>query len=613
MAGNTSLIQEMKLNRITLSFPEKNERLFLRKYFTNSLLQFRISFVLVTFLYAIFSLLDQVIIPNFAIIFYAIRFYIVVPFLVLVFILSFFPFFKLIWQYLLFISFLVAGGGICVMTSLVPENFTYYLGLMLIFSAGYFFIKLRFFAAALAGLITLVFYNVGAIFYSSVNSNIILSNDFFYASINLIGMAAAYHIEYYARRDFYLNQQLDEQNEEVEYLNLNLEKAVEKRTIELVEAKNKAEQSDKLKSAFLASMSHEIRTPMNAIIGFAQVLEQSDDDEERTECVEVIKSNGSHLLALLDDIMDISKIEAGVLELHETEFSLNELMNEIYKVMEVDENVKSKELKIIIKNTLGDGDSIIVADQKRLKQILINLAFNAGKFTDTGFIEIGYQLIQDDLYFYVKDTGRGIELEKQAYIFERFMQGNLDHQPEKEGSGLGLAISKSLTKLFKGDIWVESEIGKGSIFYFNLPFIKGSKSTLKIEKINSEIMEYNWKNKVILIAEDVATNYLLVKKSLRKTEVELIWAKNGQEAVDEIKNNQSIDLVLMDIRMPIMNGLEATRQIKEIYPEMPIIAQTAYAMDGDRERSLQAGCDEYIAKPINLKEFIELIAKFIDK
>lgn len=612
MAGNTSLLQEMKLNRITLSFPEKNEKLFLQKYFSDSLLQFRISFVLVTFLYAIFGFLDTVIVPDYVKIFYAIRFYIVVPFLVLVFVLSFFPFFKQIWQYLLFISFLVGGGGICVMTTLVPENFTYYLGLMLIFSAGYFFIKLRFFAAALAGLITLVFYNVGAIFYSSVNSNIILSNDFFYASINLIGMAAAYHIEYYARRDFYLNQQLDEQYDEVEYLNLNLEKAVEKRTIELVEAKNKAEQSDKLKSAFLASMSHEIRTPMNAIIGFSQILEDAEDDEERTECIELIKSNGNHLLALIDDIMDISKIEAGVFELHESEFSLNELMNEIYKVLEINENVKSKGLKIFVKNALSGSDSIIVADQKRLKQILINLASNAAKFTDKGFIEMGYRLHINELYFYVKDTGRGIELDKQAFIFERFMQVIENHEPEHEGSGLGLAISKSLIKLFNGDLWVESEIGKGSIFYFNLPFIKGSASTLTFEKTNSEIMEYNWKNKVIVIAEDVATNYLLVKKSLRKTEVELIWAKNGQEAVDECKNN-AVDLVLMDIRMPIMNGLEATRQIKQLFPDLPIIAQTAYAMDGDRERSLQAGCDDYIAKPINLKEFIELIAKFIEK
>ena len=612
MAGNTSLLQEMKLNRITLSFPEKNEKLFLQKYFSDSLLQFRISFVLVTFLYAIFGFLDTVIVPDYVKIFYAIRFYIVVPFLVLVFVLSFFPFFKQIWQYLLFISFLVAGGGICVMTTLVPENFTYYLGLMLIFSAGYFFIKLRFFAAALAGLITLVFYNVGAIFYSVANSSIILSNDFFYASINLIGMAAAYHIEYYARRDFYLNQQLDEQYEEVEYLNLNLEKAVEKRTIELVEAKNKAEQSDKLKSAFLASMSHEIRTPMNAIIGFSQILEDAEDDEERTECIELIKSNGNHLLALIDDIMDISKIEAGVFELHESEFSLNELMNEIYKVLEINENVKSKGLKIFVKNALSGSDSIIVADQKRLKQILINLAGNAAKFTDKGFIEMGYRLHINELYFYVKDTGRGIELDKQAFIFERFMQVIENHEPEHEGSGLGLAISKSLIKLFNGDLWVESEIGKGSIFYFNLPFIKGSASTLTFEKTNSEIMEYNWKNKVIVIAEDVATNYLLVKKSLRKTEVELIWAKNGQEAVDECKNN-AVDLVLMDIRMPIMNGLEATRQIKQLFPDLPIIAQTAYAMDGDRERSLQAGCDDYIAKPINLKEFIELIAKFIEK
>jgi len=612
MAGYTSLIREMKLNRVTLSFPEKNESLFLKQYYTDSLLQFRISFVLVALLYGSFGLLDTVMVPQYAPIFQAIRFYVVVPLLILVLVFSFSRHFEKIWQQLLLLSFIVSGTGITIMTVLVSKNYAYYAGMMLIFSAGYFFIKLRFFMASIAGWSTLAIYNLGAIFFAHASTDIIMNNNFFYGSANLIGMFAAYNIEYYARRDFYLNQQLDKQKEAVEEVNKNLEIKVHDRTKELVEAKNKAEQSDRLKSAFLANMSHEIRTPMNAIIGFADVLVEAEDDEERNECVEVIRSNGKHLLDLIDDIIDISKIEAGMLELNQAEFSLNELMREIYKLFVVDENVKAKGLNIVVKNTLGDGESIIIFDRKRLKQVIINLVGNACKFTESGDIEMGYRLHMNDLYFYVKDSGKGIDLNEQKYIFERFMQGTLDHTPGQEGTGLGLAISKAFVKLFKGEIWVESEIGKGSIFYFNLPFVKGFNSTLTFEKQNLEIMEYNWKEKVILVAEDVATNYLLVKKSLRKTEAELIWAKNGQEAVDECRQNRKIDLVLMDIRMPIMNGLEATRQIKEMCPEIPVIAQTAYAMDGDRERSLQAGCDDYISKPINLKEFIELIAKFID-
>ncbi len=613
MTKDTSLIQEMKYNKVTLSFPEKNEVPFLKQYFSDSLLQFRISFVLVTFLYAFFGLLDPVIVPDFATEIQIIRFYFVVPVLSVVFICSFFSFFERFWQDLLFVSFLVAGAGICIMITLVPENYTYYAGLMLIFSAGYFFIKLRFFFAALAGWITFVVYNVGAIFFSDASNTLILSNDFFYASANLIGMFAAYNIEYYARRDFYLNQQLDEQIAEVDHLNVNLEKIIEVRTKELVLAKDKAEQSDKLKSAFLASMSHEVRTPLNSISGFAELLPTADDDDERIEYVDLIMSNVKDLTALIDDIMDISKIEAGLLELAESEFSLNELMNEIIKSFDTNEFVKTKSLKLIAKNSLSEGNSLIISDKKRLRQILMNLVGNACKFTNEGYIEIGYQLYLNEVYFYVKDTGPGIELDKQKNIFDRFMQSTLTHSPEQQGSGLGLAISKSLVKLFKGEIWVESEIGEGSVFYFNLQFKKGNNSTLTFVKNNNENMEYNWKNKVILVAEDVSNNFLLVKKSLRKTEAELIWAKNGQEAVDEFRKNPNIDLVLMDIRMPIMNGLEATRQIKEINPSIPIIAQTAYAMDGDRERSLSAGCDEYISKPINLKEFIELIAKFLEK
>lgn len=613
MGADKATIKGMVFNKVTLVFPEKEERLFLKKYFSDSIIQFRIAFLLVTVLYGAFGYLDTRVVPQYAAFFQSIRYYLVVPLLSLVLFFSIFGFFRRIWQLLLFFCFIVAGAGISTMTMLVPDNYAYYAGLMLIFSAGYFFIKLRFFLASFAGWITLVFYDVGAIWYAHVNSMVLISNNFFFVSANLIGMVAAYYIEYYARRDFFLNQEIDRQKAAVEEINKNLEVIVEERTKELVEAKNKAELSDRLKSAFLANMSHEIRTPMNAIIGFANFLGEAEDEAERNECCELIVENGKHLLSLINDIIDISKIEAGLLELNRTDFILNDLMQDIFKMFVADQNVKIKDIKLLCKNALSSTESVIIADKKRIKQILINLINNACKFTSSGSVEFGYELQYDDLLFYVKDTGQGIALDQQKYIFERFMQGALDSTPNLEGSGLGLAISKSFVKLFGGEIWVESEIGVGSVFYFTLPFEKGIGSTFNHEKIKFEIMDDKWKDKVILVVEDVATNYLLVQKLLRKTGANLIWSKNGQEAVDECRNSQNIDLVLMDIRMPIMNGLEATKQIKAINVNLPIIAQTAYAMDGDGERSLLAGCDDYISKPLNINEFMMLIEKYLEK
>ena len=577
---------------------------------------------MVTILYALFGYLDVYMVSDeHRHSFHLIRFAIVVPLLTLVLLLSFTKYFKRLWQFLIFFSFVFAGLGISIMTIKIPDNYAYYAGLMLIFYAGYFFIKLRFFYATLAGWLTLLGYNIGALVFSDTEAIVILNNNFFYISANLIGMFAAYYIEYYTRRDFFLNQQLDEQKLRVEEVNRDLEKKVkhrtfelERRNVELTTAKNRAEQSDRLKSAFLANMSHEIRTPMNGIIGFANLLNEAENQEEHNEFVNIIVENGEHLLDLINEIIDISKIEAGVLELSKGEFSLNQLFDELLNFFKSDKNVVDKNLEVKCSKGLPDKKSSIIFDRTRLKQVLINLMNNACKFTEKGSVELGYYLNDEQLCFFVKDTGPGMDEEQQKYIFERFMQVTLNHTPNQEGTGLGLAISKAFVNLFGGEIRIDSEPGTGSIFYFNLPLENGSDKLLEFENQNTlNAMEYNWSDKVILVAEDVATNYLLVQKSLRKTKVNLIWAKNGREAVDECKKDQPIDLVLMDIRMPVMNGLEATRQIKLIRKELPVIAQTAYAMDGDRNRSLEAGCNDYISKPIDLKTFVELIAKYIDK
>jgi signal transduction histidine kinase/ActR/RegA family two-component response regulator len=602
----------MNLNPITLSFRDGREDGFLRNYYYDSLVQFRVSFILVAVLYGAFNMLDSLMVPEFKHVYYIIRFGVVIPFLAIVLLFSFFGFFKRIWQILLFASFVISGSGISLMLILVPDNYAYYGGMMLIFSAGYFFIKLRFFLATLAGWLTLVLYNIGAIFFSTAPLEFIVNNNFFYVSANIIGMFAAYNIEYFARRDFFLNNQLDQRKAEVEEANITLEHKVEERTRELKHAKERAEQSDMLKSAFLANMSHEIRTPMNGILGFSQLLLETESKEELVEFVDVINKNGNHLLSLISDIIDISKIEAGMLTLSKTLFRLNELMEEVYELFARDSKVLGGVMKLNVNYSLADGEDEIYTDRTRLKQVLINLLSNACKFTERGYVELGYTLHESDLVFYVKDTGIGLDYDQQQYVFERFMQATVNHQPKHEGTGLGLAISKAFVKLFEGDIWAESEPGLGSVFVFTLPFNHGGEFTLKSYRQKSNLMEFNWKEKVILVAEDVTTNFLLIKTALNKTGVQLIWAKNGLEAVEKCQSTEHIDLILMDVRMPQMDGFEATQIIRKMLPDIPIIAQTSYAMDGDREKSLASGCTDYISKPFNIKDFVSLISSYLD-
>jgi signal transduction histidine kinase/CheY-like chemotaxis protein len=610
--SSPGILNRMNLNTFTLSFKDGREKAFLDKYYQDSLLQFRVSFVLVTALYGFFHYLDSLMVPEYKDTFFIIRFGIVVPFLSMVLLFSFFGFFRKVWQLLIFASLVIGGLGIGLMLVQVPDNFVYYGGMMLIFSAGYFFIKLRFFLATIAGWLILLSYNIGAVIFSNTLPEVIINNNFFYVSANLIGMFAAYNIEFYARRDFYQNDQLDQRKAQVEEANRTLEQKVEERTKELKEAKERAEQSDKLKSAFLANMSHEIRTPMNGILGFSQLLLETENKDELKSFVDVINKNGNHLLSLINDIVDISKIEAGMLTLNKSEFSLNELMVEVFGLFSRDEKVISGLLSLKSIFALDSDQDTILSDRIRLKQVLINLMSNALKFTEQGRVEIGYTIHREALLFYVRDTGIGLDYDQQQYIFERFMQATTNHQPKHEGTGLGLAISRACIKLFEGDIWAESELGKGSVFCFTLPLILDGQYILKSYPQNNDQMDFNWKDKVILVAEDVTTNFLLIKTALNKTGAILVWAKNGQEAVDLCKSEDQLDLILMDVRMPVMDGFEATQAIRTFLPDIPIIAQTSYAMDGDREKSLASGCTDYISKPFNIKDFIGLISKYLE-
>ncbi|MBP7497695.1 MAG: PAS domain S-box protein [Bacteroidales bacterium] len=382
----------------------------------------------------------------------------------------------------------------------------------------------------------------------------------------------------------------------------------------LKEAKLKAEEADNLKSAFLANMSHEIRSPLNAIAGFAGLLADSDlSDEERKEYSTLVNNSCSTLSNLINDIIDIAKIEAGQTKINETEFNLIEIINELFDIYK---NVLKKENKISIQlKTFIPQDTNnfpIISDPYRIKQILSNLIGNALKFTEEGSIEFGFTIKDDKLEFYTSDTGIGIKPDEQEIIFDRFRQSESAKLTKNQGTGLGLAISKNLSRLLGGDMWVESVFGRGSTFYFTIPYKYNTKPVQVIKKQTVANLNYNWENKTILVVEDIEINFTLIKEYLRKTGVKLLWVTDGKEAIDLCKSDNSIDLILMDIQLPYINGYIATQAIKKINKNIPIIAETAYAMANEKYEILRAGCDDYLAKPLKYEELLFTINKYID-
>jgi PAS domain S-box-containing protein len=377
---------------------------------------------------------------------------------------------------------------------------------------------------------------------------------------------------------------------------------------ELIRAKEKAEESDNLKTAFLHNISHEIRTPMNAIVGFSALLGEPDIDiQSRKSYIEVIKQSSDHLLSIITDIVDISNIEANLIKIVSYEINLNGTLKSLCDQFNPTNGVKK--INLVCETGLSDSDAIILSDGTKLTQILSNLISNALKFTDKGYIKMMYKLKDNFLEFSISDTGIGILPVYHERIFDRFYQVQSSASRIYEGTGLGLAISKAYVELLGGKIWLSSEPGKGTTFFFTIPYKKVVVKAIPFydEKVdNSFVFPVK---KVILVAEDIESNFKLITYFLEGSNAEVLHAYNGREAVEKCFAAGNIDLILMDIKMPVMDGYTAVQLIREKNTKIPIIAQTAYA--DDRNKAIECGCSGFISKPFDKKSLFKVLSEFI--
>jgi PAS domain S-box-containing protein len=383
---------------------------------------------------------------------------------------------------------------------------------------------------------------------------------------------------------------------------------------ELRDAKEKAEESDRLKSAFLANMSHEIRTPLNAIVGFSRLLARKNYDQDKRKIfIDDIQSNSNQLLTIINDILDISKIESGQFILGPTKVCINKLLQEVHDSMQI--QIKDKDIVLHCEKPLSDAVVTIIVDEVRLKQVLGNLLHNAIKFTEEGYINFGYKTIKNnEILFFVKDTGIGIAPEKHHIIFEHFRQEDDTTTRKYGGTGLGLSISKKLIELMGGNIWVESVKNKGAQFFVTIPYSSTQHEKTEITPKNSEA-ENNatFNGEKILVVDDHTSSFVFISEMLEEQNVKVMQAKSGEQAIKMCNKNSEIQLVLMDIQMSGLNGVDAMQQIKRISPQIPIVAQTAFAQKGDRERFMEQGFDDYITKPLDERELQGVFKRFLKK
>ncbi len=383
---------------------------------------------------------------------------------------------------------------------------------------------------------------------------------------------------------------------------------------ELKEARDRAEESDRLKTSFLANMSHEIRTPMNGILGFANLLKDPDlGGEKRDLYLKHIEQSSKQLLNIIDDIIDISKIESGQLKISNRPVRINGIMDEVYSSFFHrirGDAPGQKRVTFNLEKGEPSPDFTLVTDDYRLRQVFNNLIGNAVKFTEDGKITFGYVIKNNrHIEFFVKDTGPGIPENMMQVIFDRFGQVSQESYSQPSGTGLGLPISKNLVKLMGGEMWVESKVNKGSVFRFTLPLVLENASDEPRILISNK--SYNWTGKKILVAEDEMLNWMFIKEMLRKSGAEISRAEDGNQAV-KIARKFKPDAILMDIKMPGLNGIEATRKIRTFNKKVPIIAQTAFVMAEERAESKLVGCNHFVTKPLDRTVIMELIDSYFN-
>ena len=379
---------------------------------------------------------------------------------------------------------------------------------------------------------------------------------------------------------------------------------------ELQIAKEKAEESDRLKSAFLANMTHEIRTPMNGILGFAELLKEPHlADDQQKEYIDIIEKSGERLLNIINNIVDISKIEAGVMEVEPKECNINEQLEYAYNFFKPE--VEKKGLSLNLIKRLPAEHQTTITDREMLLAILTNLIKNAIKYSKAGVIEFGCRLKGASLMFFVKDTGVGIAKDRHQAIFDRFVQADIEDKEARQGAGLGLSISKAYVEMLGGEIWVDSEVGEGSTFYFTIPYrVKHQKTdTQKINEPEKQDTNEEIRLKILIVDDDALSSMLMVNQ-LQSVSKEVLRAHTGSEAITMCKEHPDIDLILMDMKMPGMGGEEAARQIRQFNKEVVIIAQTANALIGNREKMLLAGCNNYITKPLSKDKIQALVQMY---
>jgi len=398
------------------------------------------------------------------------------------------------------------------------------------------------------------------------------------------------------------------QNEELKLHRNHLEDLVLERTNELLLAKEKAEESDKLKTSFLTNISHEIRTPLNAIIGYSSLLEDpAFEAESNQEFINYIRKNSDRLLNLVDNILDLAKIETTKLQIEHIVFNVPDFLNDTYNYWTLNNDIPQVKLR----RTDGEkaNDTCLKSDKYRIRQVLDNLISNALKFTEKGYVDIGYETNESSLIFYVKDTGIGISAANCKVIFESFRKIEENKEKLYRGTGMGLAISRRLAEIIGGKLWADSTPGEGSSFYFTLPYNPNNVEKKSAEVKQSKLIT-NWKGRRILIVEDDKASLLYLRQVFQRNSVESTWAVNGKAAVELFQAGKKFDMVLMDIKMPILDGYEATRMIKEIDPNQLIIAQTAYARRGNEKAMIEAGFDDFTAKPIKSRYLLSLLKKY---